>query len=43
MDMHSEKIRKKYNRAARFYDILETPMEMMALVRILSIIQMILA
>lgn len=31
MDMHSEKIRKKYNRAARFYDILETPMEMMAL------------
>ncbi|RII31858.1 class I SAM-dependent methyltransferase [Clostridium chromiireducens] len=31
MDMHSEKIRKRYNRAARFYDILESPMEMMAL------------
>lgn len=31
MDMHSEKIRKRYNRAARFYDMLESPMEMMAL------------
>lgn len=31
MDMHSEKIRKRYNRASRFYDILESPMEMMAL------------
>lgn len=31
MDMHSEKIRKRYNRASRFYDILESPMEMMSL------------
>jgi ubiquinone/menaquinone biosynthesis C-methylase UbiE len=31
MDIHSEKIRKRYNRASRFYDILESPMEMMAL------------
>ena len=31
MDIHSEKIRKRYNRASRFYDILEGPMEMMAL------------
>ncbi len=27
----TDKIRKKYNRAAKFYDILENPMEMMAL------------
>lgn len=31
MDINSEKIRKRYNRASRFYDILESPMEMMSL------------
>lgn len=31
MDIHSEKIRKRYNRASKFYDILEAPMEMMSL------------
>lgn len=31
MDIHSEKIRKRYNKASRFYDILEAPMEMMSL------------
>lgn len=29
--MHSEKIRKRYDRASRFYDLLESPMEMMSL------------
>jgi ubiquinone/menaquinone biosynthesis C-methylase UbiE len=28
---NTEKIKKRYNRAAKFYDILENPMEMMAL------------
>lgn len=28
---HSEKIRRRYNRAARFYDLLENPMEIMSL------------
>lgn len=31
MDINSEKIRKRYNRASKFYDILESPMEMMSL------------
>lgn len=31
MDINSEKIRKRYNRASRFYDLMEKPMEMMAL------------
>jgi ubiquinone/menaquinone biosynthesis C-methylase UbiE len=31
VDIHSEKIRKRYNRASRFYDILESPMERMSL------------
>jgi len=31
MDIHSDKIRKRYNRASRFYDILGSPMEMMSL------------
>lgn len=31
MDETSEKIRRRYNRAAYFYDLLEKPMEMMAL------------
>jgi ubiquinone/menaquinone biosynthesis C-methylase UbiE len=31
MDLNTEKIRKRYNRVAKFYDILEKPMEAMAL------------
>lgn len=31
MDINSEKIRKRYNRVSRVYDILESPMEIMAL------------
>lgn len=31
MDNASEKIKRRYNRAARFYDVLEKPMEMMSL------------
>lgn len=31
MDARNERIRKRYNRAAHFYDLLEKPMELMAL------------
>lgn len=31
MDNHTEKIRKRYNRVSKFYDIFENPMELMAL------------
>jgi ubiquinone/menaquinone biosynthesis C-methylase UbiE len=31
VDSHSEKIRKRYNRASRVYDIFERPMEIMSL------------
>jgi len=31
MEQASEKIRRRYDRAARFYDLFESPMEMMAL------------
>lgn len=31
MDKQTEKVKRRYNRAARVYDILENPMEMMAL------------
>lgn len=31
MDINTEKIRKRYNRASRFYDLLESPMEIMSL------------
>lgn len=31
MNSQTEKIRKRYNRVARFYDVMEKPMEVMAL------------